>query len=290
MPEIYIEENGYYSIDCTAAVWSTNCIHDYYQDAGHKYGEIGFLKDTDFVIESDKAIYLVEYKNANVPGAAKPDAFRPEKDIILNKVAEKYFDTLHCLYLLGKNKPKKYIYVLEYPNGNSTSRLMIRNLLQKKLPFRLQAQLSAGKVRLIDEVKVVNIEEWNADPELCSLIVCALCNSRVTMYNNNYGLFPIFILGSLSGIVVVWVIADFMQKNMFLKWCGKNSIVIYVWQFVLTQFFKNVIEIIFNVTHVNSPDFIMTVCVFGVCVFAVIPIVIFSNRFVPELYGKKRVG
>lgn len=98
MPEIYIEENGYYSIDCTAAVWSTNCIHDYYQDAGHKYGEIG--------------------------------------------------------------------YVLEYPNGNSTSRLMIRNLLQKKLPFRLQTQLSAGKVRLIDEVKVVNIEEWNADPEL----------------------------------------------------------------------------------------------------------------------------
>lgn len=84
----------------------------------------------------------------------------------LNKVAEKYFDTLHCLYLLGKNKPKKYIYVLEYPNGNSTSRLMIRNLLQKKLPFRLQTQLSAGKVRLIDEVKVVNIEEWNADPEL----------------------------------------------------------------------------------------------------------------------------
>lgn len=166
MPEIYIEENGYYSIDCTAAVWSTNCIHDYYQDAGHKYGEIGFLKDTDFVIESDKAIYLVEYKNANVPGAAKPDAFRPEKDIILNKVAEKYFDTLHCLYLLGKNKPKKYIYVLEYPNSNSTSRLMIRNLLQKKLPFRLQTQLSAGKVRLIDEVKVVNIEEWNADPEL----------------------------------------------------------------------------------------------------------------------------
>lgn len=97
---------------------------------------------------------------------------------------------------------------------------------------------------------------------LCSLIVCALCNSSVTMYNNNYGLFPIFILGSLSGIVVVWVIADFMQKNMFLKWCGKNSIVIYVWQFVLTQFFKNVIEIIFNVTHVNSPDFIMTVFLF----------------------------
>lgn len=50
-----------------------------------------------------------------------------------------------------------------FPSGISD---WIRNLLQKKLPFRLQTQLSAGKVRLIDEVKVVNIEEWNADPEL----------------------------------------------------------------------------------------------------------------------------
>ena len=134
--------------------------------------------DTEYISEWNIGLDLVEYKNANVPGAAKPDAFRPEKDIILNKVAEKYFDTLHCLYLLGKNKPKKYIYVLEYPNGNSTSRLMIRNLLQKKLPFRLQTQLSAGKVRLIDEVKVVNIEEWNADPELHYMLICVKRKQR----------------------------------------------------------------------------------------------------------------
>lgn len=37
---------------------------------------------------------------------------------------------VHCLYLLGKNKPKKYIYVLEYPNGNSTSRLMIAKTIE----------------------------------------------------------------------------------------------------------------------------------------------------------------
>lgn len=79
MPEIYIEENGYYSIDCTAAVWSTNCIHDYYQDAGHKYGEIGFLKDTDFVIESDKAIYLVEYKKRKCSGSRKAGCFSAGK-------------------------------------------------------------------------------------------------------------------------------------------------------------------------------------------------------------------
>ena len=124
------------------------------------------MKDTDFVIESDTTIYLVEYKNANVPGADNPGAFRPESANSLNKVAEKYYDTFHCLNLLGKNKPKKYIYVLEYPAGNSTSRLLVRNNLQKKLPFKLQAQLGVAGAKMIDEVKVVDIEEWNADPEL----------------------------------------------------------------------------------------------------------------------------
>lgn len=162
----YTEENGFYSIDCTSAVWSTNQIHEYYQNSSHMYGELGFLKDADFVIESSTTIYVVEYKNANIPGAAHPEAFRPERVNVLNKVAEKYYDTVHCLYLLGKSKPKKYIYILEYPAGNSTARLLVRNNLQKKLPFRLQAQLATDGQKLIDEVKVVDIAEWNADLEL----------------------------------------------------------------------------------------------------------------------------
>lgn len=126
--------------------------------------------------------------------------------------------------------------------------------------------------------------------ELWILLVCALCNSSVTMYNNNYGNFPVFIIGALSGITVVWIVADFMRKNVFFNWCGRNSIIIYVWQFVLTQFFKNVIEMFFTVAHFECPDIIMTLSVFIVCVLVVIPIVIFSNRFIPELYGKKRIN
>jgi len=41
----YTEENGQYSIDCTTALWSTDEIHKYYQDAAHTYGIIGFLCD-----------------------------------------------------------------------------------------------------------------------------------------------------------------------------------------------------------------------------------------------------
>lgn len=57
----YTEENGQYSIDCTAALWSTDEIHKYYQDAAHTYGIIGFLCDVDFVIETQSHILLVEY-------------------------------------------------------------------------------------------------------------------------------------------------------------------------------------------------------------------------------------
>lgn len=166
MSAIYREENGQYSLDCSRAIWSTDKIHSYYQDPEHQYGYIGFLCDVDFVIENEKNILLVEYKNANIPGAARPMAFQPERENKLENVAKKFYDSYHWLYLKGKDKPKKYIYVLEYPNGNSTSRLLIRNKLQKKLPFALQKNLAVEGRKMIDEIKVVSISEWNADEEL----------------------------------------------------------------------------------------------------------------------------
>lgn len=160
----YIEENGLYCLDCTAAVWSTDGIHNYYQDSSHTYGVLGFLCDVDFVIETEGCIFLVEYKNANIPGAAHPESFNPNNK--LDNVARKFYDSSHWLYLAGKDKPKKYIYILEYPAGNSTSRLMIRNKLQQRLPFALQSAFSAVGRKMIDEIKVVDIAQWNADEEL----------------------------------------------------------------------------------------------------------------------------
>ncbi|MCI8567586.1 MAG: hypothetical protein HFI39_14990 [Lachnospiraceae bacterium] len=122
--------------------------------------------DVDFVIENESHLLLVEYKNANIPGAAHPERFAPSGDNKLEKVARKFYDSSHWLYLMGKDKPKKYIYILEYPLGNSTSRLMIRNKLQKCLPFALQTQITGTGRKLIDEVKVVDISEWNSDEEL----------------------------------------------------------------------------------------------------------------------------
>ena len=50
--------------------------------------------------------------------------------------------------------------ILEYPNGDSASRKMIRNRLKSKLPFALQENIGNG-IKLIEKVEVLSIAEWN---------------------------------------------------------------------------------------------------------------------------------
>lgn len=158
MDTVYIEENGVYMLDCTAAIWSTDQIHEHYAQCVSG----SFLNDVDFVIETNEYLLLVEYKSANIPGAAHPEKFRPERDEKLENVAKKYYDSLHYLFLAGKNKPKQFIYVVEYPKGDSTSRKMLRNKLKDRLPFKMQTAISESR-RMIEDVQVLNIQEWNAD-------------------------------------------------------------------------------------------------------------------------------
>ena len=154
MEMIFTEENGVYAFDCTAAVWATNRMHEDYHDAGIH------INDTDLLIEEDADILMVEYKKANVAGAVNPDAFQPESDKKVNNVSRKFYDSLHYLRLLGKDKPVSYVYVLEYPNGDIVTRKRLRNKLKTELPFTLQDNIGNGR-KLIDKLDVVSIQEWN---------------------------------------------------------------------------------------------------------------------------------
>lgn len=66
MSNIFVEENGVYSIDCTEAVWASDKMHRDYSEAGLH------INDVDFVIESNTEIFLAEYKNANIQMGIKP--------------------------------------------------------------------------------------------------------------------------------------------------------------------------------------------------------------------------
>lgn len=158
MDRIFTEENGCYYIDCSKAVWATDEINSQYHTAKC------FLSDVDWIVETDEKLILVEYKNANVEGARHPEAFEPKGENTLNKVTKKFYDSLHYLALREKEKPKDFVYILEYPNGDSSSRKMIRNRLKTKLPFELQKNISEDR-KLIEKVEVLSIEEWNADEQ-----------------------------------------------------------------------------------------------------------------------------
>lgn len=65
---------------------------------------------------------MVEYKNACLASAKNPEAFHPMEDKKISIITRKFYDSLHYLRLLDKTKPVWYIYILEYPNGDVTTR------------------------------------------------------------------------------------------------------------------------------------------------------------------------
>lgn len=152
---IYVEENQVYQIDCSAAVWSTDLWHSL------KNNVCGTLRDVDWIIEDKDVLYLVEYKNANVAGAANPGAYNPHSDKAIKKLVEKYLDTLHYLNVKPVAKPRHYVCILEYPKGDSVSRRLIRNELKKRLFFLQEQQGSTHKI--IHKIDVVDIQGWNAN-------------------------------------------------------------------------------------------------------------------------------
>lgn len=156
MSNVFTEENGNYKLDCSKALWATDELHEQYHAAKCS------LSDVDWILETDEKIVFVEYKNANIAGAHNPEAFKPKDEKVIDKVVKKFYDSLHYLTLLGKTKPKEYIYILEYPNGDSVSRKMVRNRMKKKLPFVLQGNIGEGR-KLIEKLDVLSIDEWNTN-------------------------------------------------------------------------------------------------------------------------------
>ncbi len=162
MSQIYTEENQAFQFDFSAAMWASDKLHELYSKNG-----VGILSDVDFIAETKDSILLVEYKNANIPNAAHPEQFRPFDQRRENKIAFKFYDSWMYLSAIGKEKPVKYVYVLEYPNGDTVMRKRIGNRIAELLPFRLQQQPEI-KAEMIHDFEVLSIEEWNKH-ELYSL-------------------------------------------------------------------------------------------------------------------------
>lgn len=157
MSQIFCDENHSCEIDFSVAEWATDQLNSIFHQA-----KLSILHDVDFVAETENEILLVEYKNANLSNASKPEAFRPWEDKPLEKVARKYYESQYFLQATqhGKTKTKKYVYILECVNGDSVLRKRVRELLAARLPFLLQKQVKMSE-QLIDSLEVLSIAEWN---------------------------------------------------------------------------------------------------------------------------------
>lgn len=131
-------------------------MHDTYSQ-----NKVGILSDVDFIAETEDSMLLVEYKNANVPGSAHPEAFNPLDQKRENRIAFKYYDSWIYLAAMQKSKPVKYVHILEYPNDDAVMRKRIRNRIANLLPFKLQ-KLPEIKMEMIHDFEVLSISEWNA--------------------------------------------------------------------------------------------------------------------------------
>ena len=155
MTQIYQDENKIYQFDFSSALWSSNMLQQIFH-----VNNAGILSDVDFIAETHEEILLVEYKNANIPGAVHPEAFQPMDQKREHKIARKYYDSWIYLTEIRKNKPVTYIYILEYPNSDAVMRKRIRNHIADLLPFQLQ-KLPEIQTELIRSFEVLSIAEWN---------------------------------------------------------------------------------------------------------------------------------
>lgn len=150
----YFEENGYYAFEILDPTIFIDNIHEEYS----KVGLNSLLCDADFVIHDNDEIIMIEYKNGTVGKAEKYSEFNPIDDRHIRKVARKFYDTAFYLnHFLATLQSIKYVYIVEYPNADATTRKALRNKVAEYLPFKIQSNICP----MIESFDVLSINEWN---------------------------------------------------------------------------------------------------------------------------------
>ncbi|WP_159881806.1 hypothetical protein [Paenibacillus puerhi] len=169
---IFKEENNLYQFDFSNAVWATDELNQMYRKIS------SILSDVDFIAETDQEIIFMEYKNADVENAANPGAFvqKLKSDEHYRSIALKYYGSILYALVSGRNKPYRYVYVLECAAAGSTERLRIRTKIRSKLPFDLQNGQEFSR-RLIEDFEILSIEEWNNNPIYGRFPITAIASS-----------------------------------------------------------------------------------------------------------------
>jgi len=160
--KIFVDENETCQIDFSSAVWATDKLHQIFSVL-----DDGILNDVDFVVETEKELIFIEYKNAVHKKVNNPEAFEPLSEKNKRRIPKKYYDSLNFTQSTGRGvgKNKVYICIFEANLSDSITSDFIRNELMNRLPFKITEQAGLFEIGLkenmIDDFYVLNIVQWN---------------------------------------------------------------------------------------------------------------------------------
>lgn len=153
-PKILVEENGVYQFDFTELeyVWEM-----------HEVVSRTTLSDVDFITKTENEIVFIEYKNANIKNAVKPEGMlqKIKHESFYHKIARKFYDSLLLFWACKGNEnelPIVYVLIIEHPILDKKIRRQLQLKIEKQLPFQLKSDRIAREI--LSRFEVVNLAEW----------------------------------------------------------------------------------------------------------------------------------
>lgn len=119
------------------------------------------------------------------------------------------------------------------------------------------------------------------------LFVLTQVNTPVKMYENEYGVYYIFLMTSFLGIFVVLEISRLLEESALLEEMGKLSIAIYVWNFFVIGFFYRLTNTLMKYFGWEDKG-ILTAITFGIAIICLYVIAKITYEKMPFMYGVRR--
>ena len=107
------------------------------------------------------------------------------------------------------------------------------------------------------------------------------------MYISEYGIFPLFLLSSILGIIIVVTCSKHIMGGAILQEFGKMSIAVYVWNFLIIGCSNVLLIQISKILGVDINNF-KAPLIFLISMVALYCISKYSLKKYPMLYGQKK--
>ncbi len=117
--------------------------------------------------------------------------------------------------------------------------------------------------------------------EICSLpIIVSIIywNEPVCMYNNQYGNLLLFFPVAILGILCIYEIGMRFQDNVYLRWLGLNSIIIYIFHDKILNVAHGIGKIIIPAISNNNYSYPEYVYYFLITMITLVPVVALCRR------------